>query len=279
MQPSSLMRKLFHVTAHIAATDGADSWQGTGFVYGQPLVAGGQADLLVTNKHVLQGATKVTIRMIRATENDTPQLGVASQITVDNFGERQFWTGHPDPRVDVAVLPLGEIEQGMADRGMPPFIGRIGPEVAYRPGDGTVDAIEDITFIGYPIGLYDKHNLLPIARTGTTATPPEVDYEGLPAFLIDASVFPGSSGSPVVIANHGAFGGPDGPRLGEWFRFLGVLAAVHTRQVSGTVVELPARLIAKFDEPIDLGVVYRADAIEQTIDLVLAAHGHQRAVT
>lgn len=32
-------------------------------------------------------------------------------------------------------------------------------------------AIEDITFIGYPSGLYDNVNKLPIIRQGITATP------------------------------------------------------------------------------------------------------------
>lgn len=66
-----------------------------------------------------------------------------------------------------------------------------------------MDAIEPITFIGYPNGIWDSTNLLPVARRGTTASPIEVDFEGSPRFLIDASVFGGSSGSPVFILNQG----------------------------------------------------------------------------
>lgn len=68
-----------------------------------------------------------------------------------------------------------------------------------------MDAIEPITFIGYPNGIWDSTNLLPVARRGTTASPIEVDFEGSPRFLIDASVFGGSSGSPVFILNQGSF--------------------------------------------------------------------------
>jgi V8-like Glu-specific endopeptidase len=60
-----------------------------------------------------------------------------------------------------------------------------------------LDAIERIIFVGYPNGMYDRKNYTPILRQGITATPFHLDYDGLPAFLIDASVFPGSSGSPV----------------------------------------------------------------------------------
>jgi hypothetical protein len=45
--------------------------------------------------------------------------------------------------------------------------------------------------------------ILPISprffRRGMTATPPQLDYCGRPTFLIDASVFGGSSGSPVFL--------------------------------------------------------------------------------
>ena len=68
------------------------------------------------------------------------------------------------------------------------------------PDQSTIDelaAVEEITFIGYPSGLYDEHNVTPLVRRGITATPAWNDFQGEPTFLIDAGVFPGSSGSPV----------------------------------------------------------------------------------
>ena len=64
------------------------------------------------------------------------------------------------------------------------------------------DAIEDILFIGYPTGIYDTYNNSPIARKGITATPISLNYEGKYQFLIDASIFPGSSGSPVFLIKY-----------------------------------------------------------------------------
>ena len=60
-------------------------------------------------------------------------------------------------------------------------------------------AIEDVIMIGYPIGLLDSHNNLPVARKGITATDPVKDYEGRKEFMIDLACFPGSSGSPVFL--------------------------------------------------------------------------------
>ena len=60
-----------------------------------------------------------------------------------------------------------------------------------------LEAIEEVVLIGYPAGIRDPAHLTPIARKGITATPPAWDYGGRPTFLVDASVFHGSSGSPV----------------------------------------------------------------------------------
>jgi hypothetical protein len=137
-----------------------------------------------------------------------------------------------------------------------------------------LDAIEEVVFIGYPNGLFDTMNYLPILRTGTTATPIAVDYRGAPAFLIDASVFPGSSGSPVFIANRGTYFTRGGNiTVGTRVICLGVLAAVHTRQVQGAVGVLPSRLVAAFDEPMDLGIVYKARCIDECVQPFLQQAG------
>jgi hypothetical protein len=62
-------------------------------------------------------------------------------------------------------------------------------------------ALEDIVMVGYPIGLWDKVNNMPIIRRGITATHPKLPYNGREEFMIDAACFPGSSGSPVVLYN------------------------------------------------------------------------------
>jgi hypothetical protein len=71
-----------------------------------------------------------------------------------------------------------------------------------------------------------------------------VDYNGLPAFLVDASVFPGSSGSPVFLLDRGISMRRTGEvQLGtSRLALLGILAAVHVRQVSGDIRALPTRL-------------------------------------
>ena len=50
-----------------------------------------------------------------------------------------------------------------------------------------LSAIEEIIMIGYPVGIWDSANNMPIVRKGITATRPDIDYEGRKEFMIDAA--------------------------------------------------------------------------------------------
>lgn len=57
----------------------------------------------------------------------------------------------------------------------------------------------DIFFVGYPRCMYDHVNNLPIVRKAMIATHPKIDFNDEPHFIIDGSVYEGSSGSPVFM--------------------------------------------------------------------------------
>ncbi len=133
--------------------------------------------------------------------------------TVDTFTSGS-WVGHPDPQVDGGVMPLDPLLTRMLEIGKPPFFRAI-PVESFATAElhDQLDALPEVIFFGYPKGLFDSKNLLPITRTGRTATPIAIDYQGQAKFLIDASVFPGSSGSPVVLLEDGMYKNRSGPRL------------------------------------------------------------------
>ncbi len=235
---------------------------------------------LVTNKHVLEDVDELRVQFIRATPNGTqPLLGQPATVTIERFNVG-LWKGHPDPAVDVAAIPIGRWLEGLEAIGHQPFLRSVGPEIAADARTWqNFDAIEEVTFFGYPSGIFDTANLLPVARRGVTATPITLDYRGEPAFLIDASVFPGSSGSPVFIFNQGIYF--DRRRnaniAGSRIFFLGVLAAVHVRQVQGSIAAaLPANLAVQTEETLDLGIVYKAAAVDAVADLYLKEAGWRR---
>jgi hypothetical protein len=61
-----------------------------------------------------------------------------------------------------------------------------------------------VSIIGYPYGLATAH-AWPIWKTGHIASDIDLDYDGRPAFLIDATARSGMSGSPVVHRTSGGF--------------------------------------------------------------------------
>ena len=133
------------------------------------------------------------------------------------------------------------------------------------------EPLEEIIFVGYPIGLYDERNLLPITRQGITATHPGIDYQGRPIFLIDASVFPGSSGSPVFLHKPGL--SLDGQQLSLTRSnvLLGVVAESMALQDTSAVEQLAQQgeQIVRFSQMIDIGVVFKARTIVETMKVAL----------
>ncbi len=117
-------------------------------------------------------------------------------------------------------------------------------------------------------------NLLPVVRRGITATPVSVDFERRPAFLIDASIFPGSSGSPVFLFNVGSYS-PKGKGLvfGNRIFFLGILAYVFIRKDFNTIelIDIPTGKIPGVitTQMVDLGIVYKSIVIKELIEEIL----------
>ena len=108
-------------------------------------------------------------------------------------------------------------------------------------------------------------------RKGITATPANIDFEGQPTFVIDASIFPGSSGSPVFICNVGSYTkkGTNDLFAGTRLMFLGIVASVFIKQDINTleVITIPAKdvPIVKTNQMIDLGVVFKSSCIVDVI--------------
>ena len=93
------------------------------------------------------------------------------------------WTGHPDPKVDVSVAPLDERFEFVSGASGNVYFRSIPTSMFANANHlDALEPLEDIIFVGYPVGLYDQHNLLPITRRGITATHPRIDYEGRPIF-------------------------------------------------------------------------------------------------
>ncbi|TMC54252.1 MAG: trypsin-like peptidase domain-containing protein [Chloroflexi bacterium] len=277
MRVETPAEQLFFTTAIVEATGSDGSmWTGTGFLYAVSTDRG-IVHFLVTNKHVLADTTEITLQFI-LDQDGQPAYGRAATARLAPFDVSR-WFGHPNDAVDVAVIPFGEALNGMVAAGYRPFF-RALPESLVPSPDviSGFDAMERVTFIGYPAGLFDTANLTPIARQGFTATPIALDYEGLPQFVIDAAVFPGSSGSPVLLYDRGMVVDRSGNvTIGSRLYLLGVLAAVHHDEVEAEVGKAAHRLVARFEQLLGLGIVFKTRTIDEAVDLALNKYGFSRA--
>ena len=61
-----------------------------------------------------------------------------------------------------------------------------------------VDITSEAVVIGYPFEFYDRVNKFPIVKSGIIASRWGSNFDGKPYFLVDANLFPGSSGSIVI---------------------------------------------------------------------------------
>jgi V8-like Glu-specific endopeptidase len=226
--------------------------------------------VLVTNKHVALVPGQGSFSLM-ANEADAPKLGERVEFSHPNFSA--LWTGHPSGNVDLAAAFLGPFINSAAAQGKGVFFRAVGEQVCPTAEIvENLDATEPIVFIGYPDALYDKANLTPIMRRGYTATPIALDYNGIPAFLIDASVFPGSSGSPVFIYQENYRDGR-AIRLGaSRLLFAGVVASVHTQKDVGQIVTNRAPTTS-FNQLLDLGIVFNWRAVIETVANLFNAHG------
>jgi Trypsin-like peptidase domain len=282
------IEQLYFVTAFLAGhgtrdeTGEAVDWTGTGFIFGV-MTNQGQANFLVSNKHVFDGAEGVTassldVRLIAAEADGQPALGQGTGVRIKR--QPGDVTGHTEDAVDVGVIPFQFIQDAMNENGADPFFRAIGGDIVLSEDKlpEQVSALEDIVFVGYPSGIYDTANLTPVARRGITATPIALDYQDKPAFLIDGAVFGGSSGSPVFLYGPAPQeeGGPITIGPANRLMFAGILASVHVRESVGKIVELPTALAAISTEHLGLGIVYKPWAIDACIDRRLKEAGLMR---
>jgi len=224
---------------------------------------------LVTNRHValpvINGEEFIpeafTFHMRRTEGNHV----VWDPITLDKAELIKRIRVHKNPGVDVCVVPVLDLLTeklksgqnflqwyGVSNENLPER-NKIHPEVA-----------SDAVVIGYPRGFYDKVNLYPIVKSGIIASRWGAAFDGKPYFLIDAKLFPGSSGSIViskptnVVAEDGhLFHSPE-----KQFAFLGVFSGEPFQQHQP--IEFDDMTIIR-KSGFNVGIVWYADLVEEII--------------
>jgi len=281
---AATLREIFANSAvHLSFTSGTKSSSGSGFILfrpadpskaSEPSVSG--KAFLITNKHVLppEGAEcKLSMRVTTGTQAAPSTKTI--DIPIVGADGKYLNTVHLHERNDVAVVA---VTSAIVE-------GKMKLEFVFTTLLGTRDRLknevalvgDEIYILGYPAGIFDTRNANPIWRVGIVSTSPLLGYSfpeslqtawHLPAhvdgFLIDAQVYPGSSGSMVVNKpSVTSFDSPSlvmagGPRSTPYV--LGILSD------SIPIVDASLHLVTRMG----LGIVQSADAINETIESFFA---------
>lgn len=255
-------------------TGPASNSVGTGFFLFRPVKGDHGHVLLITNKHVLPppGAPKqIRIRVVVGTGDKAAVQLVEIPVVGADGKYLSSVRLHPNAGFDVAAVDVTEtiVKRGIQGSWLPLDLLST-PE---RLKNENITIGDEVFLLGYPNAIFDARNVSPILRTGVIATVPSEGYAfndalrrefGLPdridGFLVDANVFPGSSGSVVILKQQPTTIGPGGGTV--------VSAAKKTPYVLGIVSgSIPITdAVLKSTQRMGLGVVYSAEAIRTVVE-------------
>jgi len=225
---------------------------------------------LITNRHAIPPVGRQAEIQVRVTRTGTtPQITNIVIQVVDADG-RYLPTVRVNPQFDVVAI---KITQNLKDNSVECFFVDTDlfatKEVVSRE---KLTLGDEIFLLGYPAGIYEEKNTSPILRQGVIATDPKVAFSvnqnlqrefqlppTIPGFLIDANVFPGSSGS-IVILRPTLFTQPAEGVIEARGKTPYVLGVVF-----GSLPIMDAAIGSK--QRMGLGIVLSADTILDTIKL------------
>jgi V8-like Glu-specific endopeptidase len=257
-------------TVRISAglTNAAPTSVGTGFLYKVSHQTANVAKcLLITNKHVVQNAEVVHFLLSHASSltdlNEQHQpVGREDESFTVTLGPNLY--RHRDDAIDLCAIdvtvPVGNLlTTGRKLRSLILDSSWLPNEVDRK----NMRTVEPVMVVGYPRGLFDSHNNMPIVRRGGTATHPLAHYQNRKDFLVDVAAYGGSSGSPVFRFESPFYREPDGTLSpGSKGQFLGVVWGVIETTSQGIlhVVEIPS-------------VQSQIPVMQTSLNLAIALHG------
>lgn len=241
--------------------DGQRNLSASGFLYGVRANEGKEAAyrvFLITNRHVLEGLSEVYLRLNPHHNKSAKEL----PLPLVDEQQNPTWTAHPDRNIDVAAVPINFA-----------MLQRDGLQVSFFENDTAVATVErmnalgvcegDFAYVlGFPLGLSDGPRNTVVVRSGIVARVRDLLGGQNDQFLLDAFVFPGNSGGPVVLKPEMmAIEGTTAPSSAY---LIGVVRSYVPYQ-DVAISQQSGRPRVIFEENSGLAAVHPVDAIEETI--------------
>ncbi|RDV05531.1 S1 family peptidase [Undibacter mobilis] len=220
---------------------------------------------LVTARHVIEahrksGKTEVQVR-INPKDPKTPiqQFKIPDR---PNPGEAT-WFFHPDNDIDIAIVRVNF--EALYPLGYEPsfFLGDTNALTKARLIDRQVSAGDGTFVLGFPMNLAGSQKNHVIVRQGVIARISEMLEGASKTFMIDALVFPGNSGGPVVLRPE--IVAIDGTKSQPSANLIGVVTS-YKPYTDVAVSPQTGRPRIAFEENSGLAEVLPIDYVDETID-------------
>jgi hypothetical protein len=192
-----------HTVAAIGIGDDPDkrSWIGTGFLIGILIETKEKTSekawriWMVTNKHVLKDLKTIYIKFNSAVDPHSKDY----EIALISRNGKPNWIGHPNLNTDVAVIAIPVRVLTQEHRLFGYF--RTEEHISTKEDlqKAKITEGDRVFVLGFPMGLVDSSRQYVICRGGVIARVRDYLEGKSTDFLVDATVFPGNSGGPVIL--------------------------------------------------------------------------------
>jgi Trypsin-like peptidase domain len=214
-------------------------------------------DWLITNWHIASGRNRLDGQPLHTSGATPDNLVVWHNAHSPSVGRHQWrqveyelfdgqgtpkWFEHPrlGRRVDVVAF---RVDRPSALAYYPYPIDNLTTPLA-------IGVAEDVNIVGFPFGIRGSGSMAVWSR-GTIASEPDVDFDGLPCFLVDSRTRKGQSGAPVLMYSTPA----GGHRTPSGLTFSDDIL-VHVLGVYS----------GRINPESDLGVVWKTQALRDVLD-------------
>lgn len=220
------------------------------------LVNYNQIFILITCKHIaLNPQTNEEYKGLIVTLNTSDGQIARKSVSAIQEQFKLRWFYHSNESIDLAVSPIA-LEEGKDDFKL------ISLDLFEKFLN--IPLGEDVFFLGYPLGLgaANVSKLSPLIRSGMVAL-----KNSDKSFLIDANVYPGSSGSPVFYKPTLAQKDKGSVAIGNMraMKFIGIVNS-NISTVEEAISRKTGRVRTVFEENSGLGTVFSATLIEEILE-------------
>lgn len=247
--------------------DSERRWIASGFLYGDHLGKDPNDEskelyhvYLVTNRHVFQELSRVYLRF-NPIANEPAREYI---LNLRGDDDTVLWVPHPDDSVDVAVISINF-----------PLLREQAVQASYFRSNhdvANVDKLNDLGItegdfvfvLGYPLGIVGAVRNTVNVRSGSIARIRDALTRDNKDYMIDAFVFPGNSGGPVVSKPEAIAIGGTKSQMAAYL--IGIVKAyVPYEDIAYSLQTKPPRPRVSFQENSGLALVHPIDFVQDAI--------------